>query len=139
MRMSVSAPILLSLGLSLGLALSSAALAQKVAVITAISASPLSKSQLAKIYLGRSFERTPVDLPEGHPLRAVFYRAATDSDLTQVRSSWARVMFNGRGEPPRELPDAAAVKAAVAANANVVGYIDASMVDSSVRTVMILP
>ncbi len=139
MRMSVSAPILLSLGLSLGLALSSAALAQKVAVITATSASPLSKSQLAKIYLGRSFERTPVDLPEGHPLRAVFYRAATDSDLTQVRSTWARVMFTGRGEPPRELPDAAAVKAAVAANANVVGYIDASMVDSSVRTVMILP
>ncbi len=139
MRMSVSAPILLSLGLSLGLALSSAALAQKVAVITATSASPLSKSQLAKIYLGRSFARTPVDLPEGHPLRAVFYRAATDSDLTQVRSTWARVMFTGRGEPPRELPDAAAVKAAVAANANVVGYIDASMVDGSVRTVMILP
>lgn len=135
MRMSVSAPILLSLGL----ALSGAALAQKVAVITATSASPLSKSQLAKIYLGRSFERTPVDLPEGHPLRAVFYRAATDSDLTQVRSTWARVMFTGRGEPPRELPDATAVKAAVAANANVVGYIDASMVDGSVRTVMILP
>ncbi len=135
MRMSVSAPILLSLGM----ALSGAALAQKVAVITAASASPLSKSQLAKIYLGRSFERTPVDLPEGHPLRAVFYRAATDSDLTQVRSTWARVMFTGRGEPPRELPDATAVKAAVAANANVVGYIDASMVDSSVRTVMILP
>jgi len=135
MRMSVSAPILLSLGM----ALSSAALAQKVAVITATSAAPLSKSQLARIYLGRSFERTPVDLPEGHPLRAVFYRAATDSDLTQVRSTWARVMFTGRGEPPRELPDASAVKAAVAANANVVGYIDASLVDSSVRTVMILP
>lgn len=135
MRMSVSAPILLSLGL----ALSGTALAQKVAVISSTSASPLSKSQLAKIYLGRSFERTPVDLPEGHPLRALFYRAATDSDLTQVRSTWARVMFTGRGEPPRELPDAKAIKAAVAADANVVGYIDASLVDSSVRTVMILP
>jgi len=133
--MSVSAPLLLSLGM----ALSGAALAQKVAVITATNASPLSRSQLAKIYLGRSFERTPVDLPEGHPLRAVFYRAATDSDLTQVRSTWARVMFTGRGEPPRELPDAKAIKAAVAADANVVGYIDASLVDSSVRTVMILP
>lgn len=135
MRMSVSAPIMLSLGM----ALSSTALAQKVAVITAPSASPLSRSQLSKIYLGRSFDRIPVDMPEGHPLRAVFYRAATDSDLTQVRSAWARVMFTGRGEPPRELPDATAVKAAVAANANVVGYIDANLVDSSVRTVMILP
>mgnify|MGYP002132717341 FL=1 len=133
--MSVSAPFLMSLGM----ALTGSALAQKVAVITAISAAPLTKSQLAKIYLGRSFERTPVDLPEGHPLRAVFYRAATDSDLTQVRTTWARVMFTGRGEPPRELPDAGAVKAAVAANANIVGYIDASQVDGSVRTVMILP
>lgn len=132
---SVSAPLLITLGM----ALCGSSLAQKIAVITATSASPLSKSQLAKIYLGRSFERTPVDLPEGHPLRAVFYRAATDSDLTQVRTTWARLMFTGRGEPPRELPDATAVKAAVAANANVVGYIDASQVDGSVRTVMILP
>ncbi len=135
MRMSLSAPLLLAVGMTL----SGVALADKVAVITAVNAPPLSKSQLAKVYLGRSFERTPLDLPEGHPLRAVFYRAATDSDLTQVRTTWARVMFTGRGEPPRELPDAAAVKAAVAANANVVGYINASMVDNSVRTVMVLP
>lgn len=131
----MSAPILMVLSLTL----SGPVLAQKVAVITAVHAAPLSKSQLAKVYLGRSFERIPLDLPESHPLRAVFYQAATDSDLTQVRSTWARVMFTGRGEPPRELSDAAAVKAAVAANADVVGYIDASQVDRSVRTVMILP
>jgi hypothetical protein len=129
---------LLFMPLSLAL-LASPALAQKIAVVTALTAAPLGKSQLAQVYLGRSFERRPIDLPEGNPLRAAFYRAAADSDLTQVRTAWARVMFTGRGEPPRELPNAAAVKKAVAADPRAIGYIDADSVDATVKTVLLLP
>lgn len=114
------------------------AVAQRIAVITSPSAAPLSRAQLAKIYLGRSFERRPLDLPEGS-LRTAFYKQATDSDQAQVRAAWARIMFTGRGEPPRELPNAAAVKRAVIADGNAIGYIEAEALDASVRAVFVLP
>lgn len=113
--------------------------AQRIAVITSPSAAPVTKSQLARIYLGRSFERRPLDLPEGSALRVLFYREAADADLAQVRAAWARIMFTGRGEPPRELANAAAVKKAVVADVNAIGYIDAEAADASVRTILVLP
>lgn len=114
------------------------AVAQRIAVITSPGAAPVSRAQLAKIYLGRSLERRPLDLPEG-TLRTNFYKAATDSDPAQVRAAWARIMFTGRGEPPRELPNAAAVKKAVIADGNAIGYIEADALDTSVRAVLFLP
>lgn len=114
------------------------AVAQRIAVITSPSAAPVSRAQLAKIYLGRSFERRPLDLPEG-TLRTTFYKEAADSDPAQVRAAWARIMFTGRGEPPRELPNAAAVKKAVVADGNAIGYIEAEALDASVRAVLFLP
>lgn len=114
------------------------ALAQRIAVITSPSAAPVSRVQVARIYMGRSFERRPLDLPEG-AVRASFYKAATASEPAQVRAAWARIMFTGRGEPPRELPSAAAVKKAVIADDNAIGYIDAEALDASVRAVLFLP
>lgn len=112
---------------------------QRIAVIASPSALPVTKSQLAKIYLGRSFARRPVDLPEGNPLKATFYKVVADSDLAQVQASWARVMFTGRGEPPRELPNAEAVKKAVLADVNAIGYVDGAAVDSTVKALLWLP
>ncbi|MFN3616423.1 MAG: hypothetical protein ACK4K3_01415 [Aquabacterium sp.] len=56
-----------------------------------------------------------------------------------MRSAWARITFTGRGEPPIELPDAAAVKRAVASDPLAIGYIDAADVDRSVSVVLMLP
>lgn len=129
-------PVLLIMGIAIA---PGWALAQRIAVITSPGAAPVTKAQLARIYLGRSFERRPLDLPEGNALRLMFYREATDSDPAQVRATWSRIMFTGRGEPPRELPNAAAVKKAVVADINAIGYIDADAADGSVRTVLVLP
>lgn len=111
----------------------------QIAVVMSPGSASMTKVQVANIYLGRRFDLKPIDLPDGVPLRATFYRAAADADLTQVRSAWARIIFTGRGEAPRELPDAAAVKKAVASNPRAIGYIDAAALDSTVRAVLILP
>lgn len=111
----------------------------QIAVIRTAGSAPMSKAQVAQIYLGSSFALRPVDLPQSSPLRNSFYRQATDSDPVQVRSAWARITFTGRGEPPIELPDAAAVKRAVASDPLAIGYIDAADVDRSVSVVLMLP
>jgi hypothetical protein len=56
---------------------------------------------------------------------------------TRERSpSRARIEFTGSGLPPKELPDDAAVKKAVAADPKAVGYISKSNVDSTVKVVL---
>jgi hypothetical protein len=132
----------LSLHLSLALALVmlvAPAMAGEIVVVMGVSAAPLSKDQVADVYLGRNNALKPLDLPEDNELRNAFYRKATDRDAAQVKAIWSRVIFTGQGQPPKELANAAAVKKAVAADPKMVGYIDKSDVDASVKIVLLLP
>lgn len=110
----------------------------QIAVVMGPSAAPLSKDQVANIYLGRSFDLKPMDLPESSPAREQFYKKATDRDLSQIKATWSRIVFTGKGQPPKEQPDAAAVKKAVAADPKAIGYIEKSAVDASVKVVLSL-
>ncbi len=101
----------------------------------AAGAAPLTKDQVAAVYLGRNPDLKPVDLPDGSPTREAFYKKATERDAAQIKAVWSRIVFTGKGQPPKELPDAAAVKKAVAADPKAIGYIDKSAVDASVKVV----
>ncbi|MDP8983567.1 MAG: hypothetical protein M3N97_00730 [Pseudomonadota bacterium] len=117
----------------------SLAAAADVVVIMAPAAAAMSKTQVANVYLGRSTDFTPVDLPESNAVRDAFYKKVADRDAAQVKAVWTRIVFTGQGKPPKELPDAAAVKKAVAADPKAIGYIDKSEVDASVKIVLALP
>jgi hypothetical protein len=108
----------------------------EIVVIGNQAGSPLSKEQAADVFLGKATSRTPVDQPESAPIRAEFYKQLTGRTLAQVRSTWSRLVFSGNGQLPKELPDAAAVKKAVAADPKTVGYIDKSAVDGSVKVLL---
>jgi len=123
-------------GLCLGLGCLSAVSAADLVVVGNPAATPLTKDQVSDIYLGKSQSSTPLDLAESSPLRAEFYKKATGRDLAQVKSTWSRIVFTGKGQPPKELPDAAAVKKAVAADPKAIGYIEKSAVDGSVKTLL---
>lgn len=125
---------LIALGLS---AISMASQAQ-VAVIMGPSAAPITKDQLSNVYLGRSFDLKPVDLPEGSALRDQFYKKATDRDSSQIKATWSRIVFTGKGQAPVILQDAAAVKKAVISDPKAIGYIDKAAVDGSVKVVFSL-
>lgn len=118
--------------------LASAMVSAQVAVIVNPAGPSLNKEQVANIYLGRSFDLKPVDLPEGSPVKEQFYKKATDRDLSQVKATWSRIVFSGKGQAPKELPDAAAVKKAVASDPKAIGYIDKASVDGSVKSVLTL-
>jgi hypothetical protein len=111
------------------------AAAQPLAVIMSPTATAPTIPQVANVYLGRSFELKPFDLPETSPLRTHFYKSVTDKDADQVKAAWSRVVFTGKGQPPKQLADSAAVKKAVAADPKAIGYINAADVDSSVKVI----
>jgi ABC-type phosphate transport system substrate-binding protein len=110
--------------------------AEDIVVIVNPAAKPISKEQIADLYLGRSAGLTPVDQTAGSAIYVQFYKKATGRDTAQVKAIWSRILFTGRGLPPKQLPDSEAVKKAVAANPNVVGYIEKSAVDASVKVAL---
>jgi ABC-type phosphate transport system substrate-binding protein len=105
-------------------------------------AATLTAEQVAALYLGNATtfpSGEPValaDQPEGAGIRGDFYQKATGRSAAQVRATWARITFTGKGTPPKELKSDADVKAFVAADPKAIGYVDASAVDGSVKAVL---
>ena len=107
-----------------------------IVVITNPAAAALTADQVTDIYLGKSNAATPLDQPESAAIRADFYKKATGRDVAQVKAVWSRLVFTGKGQPPKEFADSAAVKKAVAADPKAIGYIDKAAVDGSVKVAL---
>ncbi|MEE8614370.1 MAG: phosphate ABC transporter substrate-binding protein, partial [Roseateles sp.] len=93
------------------------------------------------IFLGtaKSFpngeKAVPIDQKAGTETYSSFYQRIAGKNDAQMRAYWSRIMFTGKGQPPQEVGDGATVKKLVAANPNMVGYIEAALVDTSVRVI----
>jgi len=114
--------------------------ADVVAVVSAKSAvKALTSSQVADIFLGRVSRfpngvlAVPIDLRDGSPERDQFYAKITGKTPAQVKAYWSKIIFTGRGQPPKAVPTELDVKKIIAANDTAIGYIDASLLDDSVR------
>jgi hypothetical protein len=114
-----------------------AAQAQIVIIVNPVATAP-TKEQVADIFLGKNQSLTPFDQVESSPIYADFYKKATGRDVAQVKSTWSRIVFSGKGQSPKQLADSAAVKKAVAADPKAVGYIDKSALDGSVKAALSL-
>jgi ABC-type phosphate transport system substrate-binding protein len=112
--------------------------AEDIVVIVNPAAAPISKEQIADLYLGRNNGWLPVDQVAGSGIHVEFYKKLTGRDSAQIKAIWSQILFTGRGVPPKQLHDSAAVKKAVAANPKAVGYIEKSAVDASVRIALVL-
>ena len=78
----------------------------------------------------------PLDQRIGSPLRDEFYARVASKTPVLVKAYWSKMVFTGRGQPPAELQDSAAVRRKVAENPDLIGYIDRSALDASVRPVL---
>ena len=131
---------LLALALLLG---STVTRADVVAVVSAKSPiTALSKSQVTDIFLGRvsSFpdgvQAVPIDQAEGSITRVEFYTKVIGKTAAQIKEYWSKIIFTGRGQPPPTVSNSDEVKKLLVENPAAIGYIDASMVDDSVRVVL---
>jgi hypothetical protein len=74
--------------------------------------------------------------PQDSTLRESFFRALNGMNLKQLNAYWARLRFSGEVLPPMVLPDSRLVLDAVSRNRGGIGYIDAALVDTSVKVVL---
>jgi ABC-type phosphate transport system substrate-binding protein len=127
---------------------SGAALARADDLVVVVSArSPIDSlraDQVAAIFLGQTPRfpngavATALDQPIGSPERDQFYLRVTGKTPALLKAYWSKMVFTGRGQPPRELAGSAAVRKAVADNPDLIGYIEREALDPSVRQVMLV-
>ena len=116
-----------------------------VVVVSAKSTiSALRADQVADIFLSDAVrfpdgrEVTALDLPVGSALRDEFYQKVANRTPALMKAYWTKMIFTGRGQPPRELPNSGAVRKLVADNPSMIGYIERGALDSSVKPVLVL-
>jgi ABC-type phosphate transport system substrate-binding protein len=126
--------------LTLSLFAMPACFAQVAVVVGAKSlATALTAEQAAGLFLGKSDQLPGVgvalllDQPESNPNRELFYTKVAGKSASQVKAAWSRLVFSGKGTPPKEIATSADVKKLVSTNLNAIGYIEKSAVDSSVK------
>ncbi len=101
----------------------------------------LSEADVTRIFLGKKkaypdgSEAIPVDQAEGSPIRSSFVSTVLKKNDQQIKAYWAQLLFTGKGTPPKEVGGGADVKKLIAENPALIGYIDSSEVDASVKVV----
>ncbi|MCZ8234847.1 MAG: hypothetical protein O9335_06775 [Inhella sp.] len=123
--------------------LSTMAAAQVAVIVNPMNGSAsLTADQVGALFLGKSTALPGAaaavmsDLPESSPVREQFYSKVAGKSSAQVKAAWSRIVFSGKGTPPKELGSAAEVKKFVAGNPSAIGYIERSAVDGTVKVVL---
>ena len=99
----------------------------------------LSKNQVADIFLGKASrfpdgsQAVPIDQAEGSAARDEFYLKFAGKSAAQLKMHWSKIIFTGRGQPPREVSNSMEVKKLIVENPDAIGYIEPGMVDGSVK------
>ena len=115
-----------------------------VIVSSRSSVTTLRQEQVADIFLGQiaafpgGNEAVALDQSIGSPERDEFYTKVTSKSRPLVKAHWTKMIFTGRGQPPKETGGSAAVRKMVADNPSLIGYIDKSALDASVKTVLLV-
>jgi ABC-type phosphate transport system substrate-binding protein len=129
--------------LAASLAIGSAQAADLVVIVSARSpVAALRADQVADIFLAEANrfpdggEAIAIDQNIGSPLRNEFYDKVAHRSPALMKAYWTKMIFTGRGQPPREAADNAAVRKLVADNPGMIGYIERSALDATVRPVL---
>ena len=129
--------------LATSLLLANAGLAQIAIVAGAKStASTLTRDQASALFLGKSTQLPGTGIPllidqvESVDARQIFYSKVTEKTPAQVKAVWSRLVFSGKGSPPKEVANSAEVKKLVNTNPDAIGYIEKSAVDATVKVLL---
>jgi hypothetical protein len=118
----------------------------RVVAHAAVPASPLARSEISAIFMLRTrawrdgSPIVPVDQPARAAARERFSEAVHGKSVAYVTRYWHRVIFSGRGIPPRELPNDAAVLDFVRRTPGAIGYVDAATpLPAGVKEIAVTP
>lgn len=103
----------------------------------------LARDEISDIFLGKTTHfrnggrAVPVDQVEGSSVRGEFYDTVAAKSAAQLKAYWSKMIFTGRGQPPKELANGDEVKQFIASHADAIGYIDSSALDGTIKALTV--
>ncbi len=124
--------------LLLSVACSAAVHAEVAVIVNPANTSSLSDKDIERIFLGkqkRFAEGQAVNVVygvSGTSSRSEFEQKALKKSSSQVKAYWSKLVFTGKGKPPKELSEEEVIKF-VASTPNAIAYVTPAKVDTSVK------
>jgi len=123
------------------LCFSSATLSEIAVIVHPSNNNILSKTDIAKIYLGKKnrfpdkSNVKPLNLPKKSSTYAEFIETVLNKPANKLNTYWARLMFTAKGMPPEVVANTEIMLQRVSSAPNAIGYVDASQVSDKVKVV----
>ncbi|MBT1450138.1 phosphate ABC transporter substrate-binding protein [Glaciecola sp. XM2] len=117
------------------------ALAEIVVVVHPSNADSLDSKMVQRIFLGKEkkfpngSETVPVNQSPESNVRQGFDQDVLGRSSSQVSAYWSKLVFTGKGVPPKEVSTDAEVIELVSQNPSVIGYIDRASATDAVKIV----
>jgi ABC-type phosphate transport system substrate-binding protein len=72
---------------------------------------------------------------EGLVFRGDFEKKVLNKSASQIKAYWSKLVFTGKGTPPKEVSSDAEVINLIKSNPNLIGYVDESSVTGDVKVI----
>lgn len=133
--------LLTSFILASGILISLTSTAEVEVIVHPSNGAALDKDTIQRIFLGktRAFpgggEAVAVSAKEGTPESDEFTQKVLAKTPKQLKAYWAKMVFTGKGTPPRQMDSPADIAKLVASNPNLIGFIPAGSAGAGVKVV----
>lgn len=111
----------------------------EVAVIAHPSVSESASSEdLSRVFLGKrkalesGYKVIPLNLKEGSTARDEFNDKVLGKSESQLKSYWSKLIFTGKGQPPKEMDSESELVELIKSNPNMIGYVNAASIPEGV-------
>lgn len=111
--------------------LSALTFAEVEVIVHPSNGAALDKDSIQRIYLGktRAFpgggEAVAISMKEGTAAEGEFTKSVLGKSPKQLKAYWAKMVFTGKGTPPRQIDSAAEMVNLISANPNLIGFVPA--------------
>lgn len=127
---------------SIGALLFSGLVSAEIAVVVHPSnAASLDKDSITRIFLGKSRafpgggEAIPVAFKESTKESDEFAQSVLNKTPKQLKAYWAKMIFTGKGTPPKQLDSSAQIIDLVSKNPNFIGFVPSGSESGAVKVV----
>lgn len=121
--------------------LSSLATAETVVIVNPANNNTIDQKLIKRIYLGKEkkfadgTETIAVNQVADNNIRQDFDKSLLGRSSSQISAYWSKLVFTGKGIPPKEVTTDAEVIDLVAKNPSVIGYVNKASVTDAVKVV----
>jgi ABC-type phosphate transport system substrate-binding protein len=125
----------------MALALVSTAFAEVSVIVHPSNNSALDKNTISRIFLGKTrgfpggSDAIPVTFKEGTPASNEFTENVLNKSPKQLKSYCAKIIFTGKGTPPKQVDTDSEVVNLVSKNPSVIGYVTSGSEGPDVKVV----